>query len=199
MAFSHFTISSRLIEFKQSWFLAKLCIPHIFLSIFKCNIFLFTPSYPLYIFELQVVSMPQPLPTACQAYTTSLMLEASFLLVNWSSPLTVVYCARLLGYLIIHAPTVSGHMDVTNEINSCNKDEEKLHMLAQICTDHSAHLSVAACLFRIYISYTQSWIVRQNKVAPPFLLVMFLDYHSMTCSVDVIAGRTSQGLYGCKR
>jgi hypothetical protein len=92
---------------------------------------------------LRVASMPQPLPNnpfpagtqASQAYTTCLTLEAGFPQVNWSGPPTVV-CARLLGYLIIHAPTVSGRTDVANEINSCNNDEEKLHMLAQFYINH---------------------------------------------------------------
>ena len=107
------------------------------------NILLFPPSYPLHKFELRVASMPQPLPNnpfpagtpARQAYTTCLTLEASFPLVNWSGPPTVV-CARLLGYLIVHAPTIHGRTDVANEINSCNNDEEKLHVLAQFYINH---------------------------------------------------------------
>jgi len=87
--------------------------------------------------------MPQPLPNnpfpagtpAHQAYTTCQTMEAGFPLVNWSGPPTSV-CARLLGYLTIHAPTVSGRTDVTNEINCCNNDEEKLHTLAQFYINH---------------------------------------------------------------
>ena len=87
--------------------------------------------------------MPQPLPNnpfpagtqARQAYTSCLTLEAGFPLVNWSGPPTAV-CARLLGYLIIYAPTFSGRTDVTNEINSCKNDEEKLHMLAHFYINH---------------------------------------------------------------
>src|ERR1700735_2285586 len=100
------------------------------------------PAIPCTVLSCKA-NMPQPLPNnpfpagtpAHQAYTTCQTLEAGVPLVNWSGPPTSVR-ARLLGYLIIHAPTVAGHTDVTNEINSCNNDEEKLHTLAQFYINH---------------------------------------------------------------
>lgn len=89
----------------------------------------------------------QPLPgnpyatrmLAQKAYTSCILLESSFLLVNWSGPLTLV-SARLLGYLIIHAPTHSGHTYIMNEINSCNDNQEKLQTLAQFYINNFLHV-----------------------------------------------------------
>lgn len=94
----------------------------------------FTPTW---------ISMSKPLPNnthppgtpSHQAYATCLTLEAGFPLVNWSGPPTSV-CARLLGYLMIYSPTAAGRTIVTNEINSCDNDEEKLHKLAQFYINH---------------------------------------------------------------
>ena len=78
-----------------------------------------------------------PFPTgtpAHKAYTTCVTLENSFPLANLSGPSTLV-CARLLGYLILHAPTPGGQTCIVNEINSCNNDE-KLHGLAQFYVNY---------------------------------------------------------------
>ena len=83
-----------------------------------------------------------PFPTgmlAHKAYTTCIMLENSFPLANLSGPLTLV-CSRLLGYLILHAPTPGGQMCIMNEINSCDDDEEKLHRLAQFYVNYFLHV-----------------------------------------------------------
>ena len=87
-------------------------------------------------------SGPRPLPgnpfptgtPAHKAYTTCVTLENSFPLANLSGPSTLV-CARLLGYLILHAPTPGGQTCIVNEINSCNNDE-KLHGLAQFYVNY---------------------------------------------------------------
>jgi hypothetical protein len=86
----------------------------------------------------------QPLPDnsyptgspAHQAYATCKLLENSFPLLNQNFGPSTSVCARLLGYLIIHAPTPGGHINITNEINSCNEDGEKLHILAQFYINH---------------------------------------------------------------
>ena len=86
----------------------------------------------------------QPLPTnnpyapgmpVHQAYATCVALETDFPLANYSGPPTPV-CARLLGYLIIHAPTQRGHVSITNEINSCNGNKMRLHELALFYVNH---------------------------------------------------------------
>jgi hypothetical protein len=37
---------------------------------------------------------------------------------------------------MIYSPTAAGRTIVTNEINSCDNDEEKLHKLAQFYINH---------------------------------------------------------------
>ena len=90
-----------------------------------------------------------------------------FPLVNWWGPPTSV-CARLLGYLIIYSPTAVGRTVVTNEINSCNNDEEKLHKLAQFYINHFLR-AVSSCLL-IDSDWDHHLIdrtVRQNKGQTP--------------------------------
>ena len=82
----------------------------------------------------------QPLPAACQAYMTCLTLEASFLV--WSSDSCMCEAPGLLDH---YAPAVSGRTDIANEINSCNKDKEKLHMLARFHINHFCTF-VSGCL-----------------------------------------------------
>ena len=87
--------------------------------------------------------MPVPLPNnpydagtpTHQAYETCRTLEAGPTPANWCGPPTVV-CARLLGYIIIHAPTEEGRTNITNEINSCNDDNMTLHRLAKFYVGH---------------------------------------------------------------
>jgi hypothetical protein len=86
--------------------------------------------------------MPEPLPNnpyaagtpTHQAYETCRALEVGPAPANWYGPPTVV-CGRLLGYIIIHAPTEEGRTNITNEINSC-ENNMSLHKLAKFYVDH---------------------------------------------------------------
>ena len=113
----------------------------------KCFSFVSISPVRIYMSAPQYMSALQPLPNnpyatgtpAHQAYTTCITLQNDFSLVNWLGPPMLV-CVRLLGYLIIHAPTPVGHMCIKNEINSCNDDKEKLHILAQFYINNFLHI-----------------------------------------------------------
>ena len=116
------------------------------------------------------MSALQPLPNnpyttrtpAHWAYATFITLENNFPLVNWLGPPTIV-CARLLGYLIIHTPSAGGHTCITNEINSCNNDKQKLHLLAQFYINNFLSICEQLITYPEFINQ----IVRQNKSHTP--------------------------------
>jgi hypothetical protein len=76
-------------------------------------------------------------PTVNYAYNRCLTLEAQADM-HQSKPPSLV-CARLLGYMLIHAPNDAGRRNVAKDIGSCI-DDAKLLELAQLYFCHFVRL-----------------------------------------------------------
>jgi hypothetical protein len=63
-------------------------------------------------------------------YSKSSKFTSKFDDLKFTPPALV--CARILGYLIIHAPSVAGRYLVANEVISCNYDVERLAALGRM-------------------------------------------------------------------
>src|ERR1700734_3631795 len=84
--------------------------------------------------------MPQPLPVnpyninthirEHNAYATCLAYEASSIagLHPVPSGVSSLVCARLLGYMILHAPTDVGRGNISNEVMSCPNEKHLADM-----------------------------------------------------------------------
>ncbi|KAF8575615.1 hypothetical protein K439DRAFT_1369508 [Ramaria rubella] len=93
------------------------------------------------------MSTPQPLPVnpyaagsqTHQAYKICLALQEnaanSPTPCQWKSGPSSLICSRLLGYMIIYAPTEAGRMNITKELNSCIKGAAQLYQLAKFFID----------------------------------------------------------------
>jgi hypothetical protein len=71
------------------------------------------------------------------AYNRCLDLEKRHVEVPRHGRLDVLICARMLGYLLLEAPTEEGRMDFASEVVSCCNDGYKeLQSLAELYKDH---------------------------------------------------------------
>lgn len=93
--------------------------------------------------------MPHPLPSnpynTCQqgtlhaAYKRCVSLQNSHSEVVQAGRLSVLICARLLGYMILEAPTDEGRAEFVSEIVRCVNDED-LQKLAELYKNHLLRL-----------------------------------------------------------
>ena len=137
----------------------------------------------------QPVAMPQPLPpnpynTGQQAvlhaaYKRCVILQNSHSEVGQRGRLSVLICARLLGYMILEAPTDEGRTEFVSEIVRC-VDDMDLQKLAEVYKNHLLRLckllsSWLCPLLTINLSpqFAESRAIPQRLVAihrPPLLM-----------------------------
>jgi hypothetical protein len=122
--------------------------------------------------------MPQPLPANpylpgtlySDAYTECVRMEAWA--INRPAPdhgPSVLVCARLLGYMIIHAPIHEGRDNISNEIASCHNFRE-IGMVACKYIDHfvrCCECGVKDILFVTHLFTCLEISVRSTKGATP--------------------------------
>ena len=71
------------------------------------------------------------------AYDRCLDLETRHMEVPKHGRLDVLVCARMLGYMLLEAPTEEGRMDFASEVVRCGHDGDKaLQSLAELYKDH---------------------------------------------------------------
>lgn len=89
--------------------------------------------------------MPTPLPLTLpianatqlwtSAYATCLAYENAAVGMVAPDHWTDIIAARVLGYLVIHAPIDSGRDNICREINDCHHNHQKLNLLATLYRD----------------------------------------------------------------
>jgi len=133
--------------------------------------------------------MPEPLPpnpynTGQQAvlhaaYKRCVVLQNNHLEVVQCGHLSVLICARLLGYMILEAPTDEGRTEFVSEIVRCVNDVD-LQKLAEVYKNHLLRLckllsSLLCPLLTMNVSpqFAESRVIPQRLVAihrPPLLM-----------------------------